>query len=178
MEQVKVKYDKQLGKYHIDYSRLKNQKAYRYDHIKILNDQYDLAICIETDLGAIVTIEAKEYARKMETILAAYHLDYGVRPIEGNKKMFLGVLSLGAKKKVDYALFFILPKGQLTEPMFDQIFMEVDLMIGYDFKVPMEKLLIEFEKGYLEDARDEDYFRENLYDSRIFNKFLATQEIA
>ena len=175
---VKIRYDKGLKKYHIEYHKITDQDNYRYNIFKRINDKHDLTVMIETHLGSINKPEPVNYARTIEGVFAKHGLRYQVRPIEiqGGKLIF-GFLSGGKKTETHYAITFIIPKSALTKALFLDFLCEFDIQIGYKSLMDDNTFFDDMLKGYIDNVFDENYFGDSFYDSRIFNKFLATEDI-
>lgn len=176
---IKVRYDKQLKKYHIEYHKLQAIPDYRFDIFHRLNATEDLALRIETFLGSVNKPEPMPYARSLEGLFAKYGLRYMVRPVEvQTPKSLFDFLGRSKKTETHYAITFIVPKGTLDRAMFEALFCEFDLQIGYGFKQSMDSYFDDMGKGYVDNVFDEAYFSNNFYDSRLFNKFLATEDLS
>lgn len=178
-KEIKARYDKNLKKYHIEYHKLQAMPAYRFEIFHKLNATEDLALRIETFLGSVSKPEPMLYARSLEGLFAKYGLAYMVRPVEVQaSKSFFDFLGRGKKTETHYAITFIVPKGALDEAMFEAFFCEFDLQVGYGFKQAVDTYLDDVTKGYVDNVFDEGYFSNSFYDSRLFNKFLATEDLS
>lgn len=177
-KEVKVRFDKGLKKYHIEYHRLKNKDQYRYDFMAKLNTTEQFAVLVETHLGSKTKPDQMNYSRTIEALFAKYGLVYQVRPIEIQaQKQLLGFLSGGKKTETHYAITFIIPEGALNKEMFEDLLGEYDLQIGYKFQKETSEFFEDMLKGYVNNVFDESYFGNSFYDSRIFDKFLATEDL-
>lgn len=179
MNQIKSKFDKRLNKYHIEYHKIKNKGQFRYDILKKINKNFDIAVHIETNLGSENSPDQLKYARDMESLFAKYALAYQVRPIEvAKQKDVFAMFSLGGKKtETHYAITFMIPKSNLNPEMFEDLLCEFDIQIGYDLLKDQEVFFGDMMKGYIKDIFDSGYFENCFYDSRIFSKFLATEDL-
>lgn len=176
--EVKVRFDKGLKKYHIEYHRLQNKDQYRYDLMAKLNATEQLAVLVETHLGSKNKPDQMNYARTLEGLFAKYGLAYQVRPVEIQaQKQLLGFLSGGKKTETHYAITFIIPEGALNKEMFEDLLSEFDLQIGYKMQKEIDEFFDDMLKGYVNNVFDENYFASSFYDSRIFDKFLATNDL-
>lgn len=175
---VKVRYDKRLKKHHVEYEKLKDQDTYRIDTYKKLNAKEDLAVLIETFLGSVNKPDQMKFTKEAEGLFAKYQLAYMVRPIEVQaQKALLGVFG-GKKTETHYAITFIIPAGSFNEAMFKDFFCEFDLQIGYQFQKDVQSYFDDVRKGYVDNVFDDAYFANSFYDSRVFNKYLATEDIS
>lgn len=175
---VKIRYDKGLKKHHIEYHKLTDQDNYRFNILKGINEQHDLTVLIETHLGSINKPEPMNYARTMEGFFAKHGLRYQVRPVEIQVgKQIFGFLSGGKKTETHYAISFIIPKSTLTKDQFEDFLCEFDIQIGYKSLMDDKTFFDDLLKGYVDNVFDENYFGDSFYDSRIFSKFLATEDI-
>lgn len=177
---VHSRYDKRLKKYHIEYHRLHDdEKAeYRINILNRLNTQSDMAVMIDTQLGSVNEPEPLNFARTIEGIFTKYHLQYQVRPHEvASGHRIFGIISGSKKTVTHYAITFIIEKGTLTREMFDDLLCEFDTQVGYRMLKSPQVLFEDMQKGYIDNVFDEGYFEASLYDSRIFDKFLATEDL-
>ena len=179
MSDIKKRYDKNLKKYHIEYNKLKDKGSYRYDMYKAINERYDMAMLIETHLGSVNEPDQLQFARLMEGMFAKYGLRYQVRPIEvkSNKQMF-GFLNFGGKgTDTHYAITCLIPKHVINKEMFEDLFCEFDVQVGYKMLMMVDEFFDDMMKGYLDNVFDAGYFGDSFYDSRIFDKFLSTEDL-
>ena len=175
---IKCRYDKNLKKYHIEYHQIKDVSDYRYKVIQRINEDNDLAVLIETHLGSVTKPDQMNYAKTLEGLFSKYCLTYHIQPIEiQNNKNFLGMLSGSKKTITHYAITFIIPAKGMTRDLFDDLLCEYDLQIGYKPLKPVEVFFEDLQKGYAKTVLDTTYYESNYYDSRIFNKFLATEDL-
>lgn len=179
VKKIKVRYDKNLKKNHIEYHRLVDKSTYRYSVISELNKRYDLAFLIETQLGSVNKPDQLNYARVIEGLFAKYSLRYQIRPMEiaGTKNLF-GMFAGGNKTVTHFAITFIVPSNSITREMFDDFLCEYDVQIGYKMIKSQDELFDDMLKGYLNNVFDPEYFEQSLYDSRVFDKFLATEDVS
>ena len=129
-------------------------------------------------MGSINKPDQLNYARTIEGLFSRYGVEYQVRPhdvADGNR--IFGILSGGKKTVTHYAITFIIEKGSLTERMFQDLLCEFDTQIGYKMLKSPKELFEDMQKGYIDNVFDEGYFGESLFDSRIFDKFLATEDL-
>jgi len=61
--------------------------------------------------------------------------------------------------------------------MFEDLLGEYDLQIGYKLQKETSEFFEDMLKGYVNNVFDESYFGNSFYDSRIFDKFLATEDL-
>lgn len=175
---VKVRFDKGLKKYHIDYHKLKNKDEYRYNLMEQLNVNEQLTILIETHLGSRTKPEPLKYARLIEGLFAKYGLRFQVRPIEIQaQKQLFGLFSGGKKTETHYAITFLIPQGALNKEMFEDLLSEFDLQIGYIPQKETDEFFDDMSKGYVDNVFDKGYFGNSFYDSRIFDKLLASEDL-
>ncbi|PKM56400.1 MAG: hypothetical protein CVU98_11430 [Firmicutes bacterium HGW-Firmicutes-3] len=175
MKELKVTYDKKLAKYHTVYHHHKNMTAFRLDVYRKLSQREDLFIMIKTHLGSVHQPTPLDYVMSIEKSLSRFNLQHQIRPIQvRHGKSILGVLSKG-KPIEDFAIAFLMPKAQFDDDLFETFFCEYDLKIGYGLKTDPMNLFEDYRKGYVKSFDDPNYFAHNLFDSRIFNKFLSTE---
>jgi len=178
-KKIKVRYDKNLKKYHIEYHKAVDKKAYRYSIISELNKSDDLAFLIETHLGSVNKPDQLNYARVIEGLFAKYSLRYQIRPTEvASDKNIFGMFAGGKKTITHFAITFIVPSKGITREMFDDFLCEYDIQIGYKMIKSQDEFFDDMLKGYINNVFDPEYFRQSLYDSRVFDKFLATEDIS
>ena len=176
---VKVRFDKGLKKYHIEYHKLKNKDAYRYNLMAQLNEKELFAVLLETHLGSKSKPDPLKYAKLIEGLFAKYGLRYQVRPIEIQaQKQLFGMFSGGKKMDSHFAITFIIPQGALNKEMFEDLLSEFDLQIGYEMQKEADEFFNDMSKGYVDNVFDVAYFGNSFYDSRIFDKFLATEDLS
>lgn len=176
MKKVSVKYDKELKKYHVNYEKLKNFNAFRYEYFSKINKEFPLFLLIETHLGSVNEQDPQAYIRALEYTLKKYGLRNSVKSIHIRyKKAILGFI--GNKNPIDdFSIATIIEQDTLKKELFDDVLCEYDIQIGYGFNMNDDQLLDEYQKGYLQKVDDATYFKHNIFDSRIFNKFLTTEE--
>ena len=178
-KKIKVRYDKNLKKYHIEYHKLINKADYRYSMISELNKSNDLAFLIETQLGSVNKPDQLNYARVIEGLFAKYSLRYQIRPMEvASNKNILGMFAGGKKTITHFAITFMVPTNSFTREMFDDFLCEYDVQIGYKMIKSQDELFEDMLKGYINNVFDPEYFEQSLYDSRVFDKFLATEDFS
>ena len=178
-QKIKVRYDKNLNKYHIDYHKLVDPVPFRYKTIKDLNHNNDLAFLIETHLGSITKPDQLTYTKIAEGLFAKHKLRYQVRPLEvANSKNIFGMFPSGKKTVTHFALTFIVPSKAFTQEMFNDFLCEYDVQIGYKMLKSQDTFFDDLQKGYISDVFNPEYFEESFYDSRVFDKFLATEDIS
>lgn len=176
---TKVKFDKSLNKYHIYYEKLKDKNPYRYNILKEVNDRSDMFILIETHLGSINDPDPQEFARELERKLTANSIQYGIQPMEVRvKKNILGVFSMNKNPIKDFSISFCLKKATLTEELFNEILCEFDLQIGYNLLKTADEIQEDIRKGYFNTSDTSAYYGETVFDSMIFHKFLATEDVS
>ncbi len=178
MGKVRTKFDKSLNKYHIEYAKEKAKSDYRYEVFKKMNLMYDLYFAIETHLGSVNKPDPLTYTKQTETKLSHTGIKYQVRPMEvRNEKQLFGFLAGKKKTITDYCITFVLHKGELTRELFDEVLCEFDLQVGYDIKVDQQTFFEDLLKGYVDGVTNVEYFNNSFFDSRIFDKFLATEDL-
>lgn len=175
---IKSKYDKALKKYHIYYDKIKDKKALRYTYINQINQRSDMLIIIETHLGSISEPDPLEYTRSLERVLQDEGIKYIVQPIEARvQKNILGIFGGNKKPIKDFSISFYLNQGSLTEDFFDKVLCEFDLQIGYNLLKDQSTLFEDISKGYFDTRDTSAYYGEALFDSMIFHKFLASEDL-
>lgn len=177
-KKIKVRYDKSLKKHHIEYHKLIDKSAYRFNIISQLNKGDDLAFLIETHLGNVNKPDPLNYTKVIEGLFAKYKLPYQIRPMEvASSKNILGMFG-GKKTMTHFSITFIVQTNALTREMFDDLLCEYDVQIGYKMVKPQKEFFEDILKGYINNVFDPEYFQQSLYDSRVFDKFLATEDIS
>lgn len=179
MNKLKVKFDKSLNKYHIEYEKLKDHNAFRYDYYSRINMGSPLFILIETHLGSVHEPVPEIFARDHERMLQDFGIKYAVRPIEiRQQKNLFGLFSFGGKKKIqDFSIAYFIDKSTLTREMFEALLCEFDAQIGYHPKRSQEETLEDIFKGYFNTDSLSNYFGQSFFDSRLFSKMLATENL-
>lgn len=180
MKNLKNKYDKKLDKYHLSYHHLK-QKAedqFRYDYLYALNQTEDLCIILDTQYGSTNKPDPKTYTKDIESYLMEINFRYNIRffTVPGKKGLFSFLSSKGPMQD-QYSIIFILPKSKFTKEVYQKLFCEYDTQIGYKFKTDINALINSHVKGYVNNTDNEEYFEENLFDSRLFKKLFSTEDM-
>ncbi len=177
---IKCRYDKKLDKYHIEYHLLttEDQRSLRLEVLNKLNDAYDLAVLIDTQMGSVTQPDQRSYAQMIEGLFTKHNIQYHLRPVEmPNPKQLFGFFTTGNKTVTQYVITFIIEKGAFSETLFDDLLCEFDTQIGYGLLKSPKEIFIDMEKGYLDNVFDQQYFSDSLLDSRIFKKFLSSKNL-
>jgi hypothetical protein len=177
MKDIKVNYDKKLKKYHIQYHKSKDHFNFRSDFYNTLNQKSDLFMLIETHLGSVSNPTPLDYTRTIEEKLKQHNLDHHIRPVQVRTgKSIFGIIGKG-KPIEDFSIAFIIPKGTMNASIFEDFFTEFDVQVSYNFKQPIDQVMNDYIKGYLKASDDDAYFEHQLFDSRIFEKILASENL-
>lgn len=182
-KKLKIKLNKQLGKNTVDYSRIADKDAVKYEIFSKINQEFECLLMINSALdmskSAIAEyrgpnlLEEDAY-QAMHSFLedsgCAFSLRHRSREVQ---KSVLGFVT-GKKEIVkDVLLGVALTKGSLTKTMFDQLCCSHDIMLSVDPKEPLEKLLRDFESGVFNSADETSAFAYTLVDSQ-WMKFFFT----
>ncbi|MBC7960711.1 MAG: hypothetical protein H7X94_12655 [Vallitaleaceae bacterium] len=164
----KVVRDKKRGETRIDYFRVIDRNAFRYETLKKLIEAQDLIISIDTNL---VKSEQKHQtiAMAVETILKENNIYYEMLPVENVKQKKVLGFPVKTKDEKAFNILFSLKAQDLTKALFDQAFHDSDVLIGINPKKSFEEIFKDLQKGYFTTFFDPNYFEFAVYDSNYIS---------
>ncbi len=149
---MKVKFDKKLEKYHIHFNK-KEEASEKGKLLKRLNSLYPLTVIFDTEVDNRKEEEREKniefLSKKIDSLGCAY--DIKVREVESMKKIF-GIPTMNRLRTNHYVFKTLLDKDSLDDELIN-FFLEHEMKFIYG---------------------DE----KELYDSAIFMKFFADEDIS
>jgi hypothetical protein len=164
------------GEARIDYYKVKDQRAFRYETLKKLLGDHELIIKVDTNM--IKSDERHlDISRYYERGLKERNIPYEVIPTEKtNHKKILGITYKKDDEKAYLILFNIYSKD-LTEDFFNEYLANTDLDIGIAPSQSFEELYRELQKGYFSSFVNSGYFGSYIYDSNYIGSMRLSKEI-
>ncbi len=149
---MKVKYDKNLNKYHLHFNA-KEEKKQKTDIYKNLSSHYPLTVVFDTEIDGKKEDEREEniafLRNKIDSLGCSY--DIKVREVENIKKVF-GIPTMNKIRTNHYVFTTVLEKNVLDEELIN-FFLKHEIKFIYDEN-------------------------KEVYDSAIFMKFFADEDIS
>ncbi len=153
---MKVKYDKKLNKFHIQFNN-KNSEKEKKDIYNKLGKNYDISFSFDTEIDGKKTEEREQSVEALIAMLKELDLDYEMthREVERTKRLF-GIPTMTKIRDTHYTISATIKKNDLNDEL-------IDFFINHEMKITF--------KG-------EDNKEESFYDSTIFNKFFSTCDLS
>ncbi len=148
---MKVKYDKKLNKYHIQFNK-SQEKEEKTQIYKNLSKQYDLILTFDTEIDGKPEEEREENIESLKSMLRSVDASFEITNREVEKvKRFFGIPTMGKTKTMHYIINSTIPKDKLTNEL-------INFLIEHEVKITFEN--------------------EEFYDSAIFAKMFSTIDLS
>ena len=178
---IRIKLNKRDGKFTIDYARVHDRNAVRFDLLRQINVSHELFIMVNTAIDMCQSIPGS--ARRLnlatdqgyqeaETFLKESGFEYCLK--KSTKEFARNIMgfSTGKTELRPVTLMAVaLGKGQLRQDFFDTLGCSHDLMIVIDPAKPARTLLDEFEGGEFDSIDQVDDFAFTMVDSQWLGHF-------
>jgi len=180
-KKIRIKFNRRVGKFTIDYSKVHSTNTVRFDLLKQINDSHDVFIMVNTAIDMCQTIKktdrhlnlATDQGYQMaEAFLQGSGYDYRLKKAKKDFSKSIMGFSTGKTESRTVALMAVaVGKGQLSQDFFDTLGCSHDLMIGIDPKKPAGSLLDDFERGLFDSIEQEGNFAFTMIDSQWLGYF-------
>lgn len=182
-KKLKIKLNKQLQKYTVDYSRVLEKDKLKFEIFSKVNQQYECLLMINSaldmskngidDYRGLNLLVEQDYNELMEFLTStgcAFSLRRRSREVQ---KSVLG-FTTGKKEIVKDVLLAVgLKRGELDQKMFDKLCLSHDFMLAVDPKEDLDKLVQDFEKGEFSSADETKSFNYTVVDSQWMKFFFS-----
>lgn len=183
-KKLKIKLNKQLQKYTVDYSRVVEKDKVKFDILSKVNQQYECLFMINTALdmsqNAIndyrgLNLLVEEDYNTLMNFLNSSQCTFSLR--RRSREVIKSILGFNTGKKEivkDVLLAVGLKRGDLDQKMFDRLCCSHDFMLAIDPKEDLDKLVQDFEKGEFNSADETNSFNYTLVDSQWMKFFFSS----
>ncbi len=148
---MKVKYDKKLKKYHLQFNS-KAEKKEKEQIYKNLNKEYPLSMTFDTQIDGKSEEIREQNINSLTNNLNQLDISYQInhREVENMKKIF-GIPTMNKKRTTHYIIDFTVPQNTLNKEL-------IDFILEHEIKVAYEDC--------------------EIYDSTIFTKMLSSKDLS
>jgi hypothetical protein len=180
-KKIRIKANKRNGRFTIDYAKVRDRNAVRFDVLKQINATHDVLIMVNTaiDMGQsiarsanLLNLTTDEGYRKAEVFLEESGYEYCLKKTKKEFGKTLMGFSTGRTELRTVALMaVVVGKDQLSQDFFDTLGRSHDLMIGIDPSRPAATLLEDFESGKFDSIDQDGNFAYTMIDSQWLGYF-------
>jgi len=163
--QAIIRKDKQTGEMYVEYYKVADKAAFRYDLLKkIIGGESDITVIIDTNQHV-----SKKPGEEIENFLKQSDIPYLIKPTALNELTVLGLYIKKKKKKYEKMIVLQITSGQFTRELFHACLENYDIAMGIGKKKPFDEIYDDLILNPDEVLFDRLYFRESIYDSFMGN---------
>jgi hypothetical protein len=180
-KRIRIRTNKRDGKFTIDYAKVHDRNAVRFDLLRQMNGSHKLFFMVNTAIdmcqsiprsARLLNLTTDQGYQEAEIFLKGSGYEYCLKRTRKEfGKNFMG-FSTGKTELRTVALMAVaVGKGQLRQDFFDTLGCSHDLLIGIDPVRPATTLLQEFESGRFDSIDQDGNFAYIMIDSQWLGYF-------
>ena len=180
-KRIRIKLNKRDGKFTIDYAKVQDRNAARFELLRQVNRSHELFILINTAIdmcqsiprsARCLNLATDQGYKEAEDFLKGSGCEYCLKKTKKEFGKTLMGFSTGRTELRTVALMAVaVGKAQLSQEFFSTLGCSHDLMIGIDPVRPTATLLEEFESGKFDSIDQDGYFACTMIDSQWLGYF-------
>lgn len=180
-KKLKIKHRKKENKYIVDYGKVMDKEAIRYELLTMLNHDKNMMVFVDTSMNKIQESLAQGHyfdlcqegsLHIVSNYLEESGLEYKLRIRKRTENRVIMGFSTGKKELVEDVLIAInVPRGTLTRELFDYTMCTHDFIIGISPTEPTAAIMRSFSNNEFDRLDETQGFEQILVDSHWMGYF-------